>query len=483
MRDRPHNVKARTPKEAPVDNVQQAMAHARAALPEWRALSVNERLRPMLKLATQLADDLDDWVAFLTQSLHKTPSDALRADIVPVLDVISFLQRHASRTLAPRSTRSWHLGGWERAHVHRIPYGVCAIAAPYNFPLQLSLIPTLYALICGNTVVLKPSEHVPNFGDRLRALFEAAAFPPHTVSVCDGDGTTFQAIVKERPQLVFVTGGVHSGTAIYETCAKQLIPCMLELSGHDAMIVCADAHVPRAVHASVWGAMMNCGQVCMGVETAYVHRSVLDAYVRLVREVLPSASIGGMAHIDAWKRTHMLVADAVENGATVVAGGVPMPFPYMQPTVLTDVHARMKLWHEASFGPVLCIVPFDDIEEVTIILRSRPHVLGINVCTQAIDWAQTWCASLPVGQCAINHVFGALLRVDVPFGGMGQSGFGRYRGIEGMHAFSTTQTMTIRAARRVRDIPWFPYTSTTDQWIRRLVRWRWGKWRSLDKND
>lgn len=458
-----------------MDNVHEAMTHARDAAPAWRALSVAARLGPIGRLAARLAAHTDEWTAYLTSALHKTESDALRADIVPVLDAVAFLQRHAKRTLALRNRRSWHLGAWERAIIQRIPYGVAAIAAPYNFPVQLSLIPALTALVCGNTVVLKPSEYVHGIGDRLRALIADAAFPPHTFVVCDGDGSTFLDIVRHRPDIVFVTGGMRSGTAIYEACAKQLIPCVMELSGHDALIVCADAHVARAAHAAIWGAMMNCGQVCMGIETAYVHRSVLDTFVDHVRQALPSATIGGMAHKDAWTRTNALVADALQRGATVIAGGVAMHYPHIQPTVLTDVHEHMQLWREASFGPVLCIVPFTHLDEVIDMMRSRPHPLGVNICTADTTWARKWCMQLPIGQCAINHVCGALLRMDVPFGGIGHSGFGRYRGIEGMHTFSTTQTTTIRYTRRLRDVPWFPYDRTADTWIRRLVRWRWGR--------
>ncbi len=466
-------------------DVVQKGRHAASTSPS--SFTLRTRLAFLHRLGQALVASREEWIHFLVTTQHKTPSDALRADILPVLDAIAYLRRFAPRALKPtRVGNGFYLGAWEKAFIHYAPYGVVAIAAPWNFPLQLSLVPALFAFVAGNAVILKPSERVNGLGDLLRKLLAQAHVPPDLFQVIDGDAAVFQKIIAQKPDFVLVTGGKTGGQDIYAQCATRLIPCVLELGGHNTLLVCADAPVRRAAEAAVWGAFMNCGQVCLSVQAVYVHRTVLHAFCTHLETLIAqyTSDIGGMANETSWQHAYALVCDACNKGATILYGRLPTAedYPSFPPLVLTGVTPSMRLFHEEVFGPVCYLIAYDEPDERALLaqLQRRSDALGVNIFTKNPRRARQWAALLRTGSVSINHVFGVVLRMDVPFGGVGNSGFGRYRGIEGIRTFVTSKAVTVRATWWRKDVMWFPYAKTIDRWLIKMLQW---KWRSSTQKD
>src|SRR5690606_33986460 len=214
-------------------------------------------------------------------------------------------------------------------------------------PFQLSVIPVVTALAAGNTVILKPSEVTPAVGRLIEDLFAQAELPAGVVQVAHGDGRVGAALVAAGPDYIFFTGSVATGRRIQEEAAKRLIPTTLELSGHDAMIVFADAPLERAVRGAAWGAFMNCGQTCVAVERLYVERSVYGEFVRrlareaerLARQGREAGDLGRMTWDRQVEIVRRHVEDALAKGATLVAGEPPEKWRgrFIPPIVLAGV--------------------------------------------------------------------------------------------------------------------------------------------------
>jgi len=460
---------------------------AKAASLKWKRLTVRERLIYLDRLGAILASQAKDWVSFLVQSQHKTQLDALSADVYATLEAIRYLRKIAPRELqAQRLRPSFFSGSLEHAEIWREPYGVTAIAGPWNFPLQLAMIPAFYALVTGNVVILKPSEKVPGIARLMESLIDEAKFPAGVFQVVEGGAETFQSIIQMNPDFVFVTGGPVGGRKIYEQCATRLIPCIFELSGKDSMIVFPDANLRRTAKAAAWGAMLNSGQVCFSTEFLYIHEQIADSFIPMVvKEVAsltagsPTSDLHGMANRDAWNHARNLLLDALERGANMLHGYVPSEeqFPYFPPIVLTKVDASMRLWNEELFAPILPIVLFHDQQGADVLeaMSQLNYGLGVSLFTRNVTYAKQFAEHLGVGNVSINNVSSFILRMDLPFGGVKQSGFGRYRGVAGIHHFTYLKSVTYQNGRAARALPWFPDAARSYAMIRRLIHWLWSK--------
>jgi acyl-CoA reductase-like NAD-dependent aldehyde dehydrogenase len=471
-----------------MDEINQCMQSARAAEVNWRATSVKERLAHLERLGSVLASQTDAWVDLLVRTQHKTATDVLGADVFATLDAIRFLRKSAPRALRKqRLSPSLLSGGWERAEIWQQPYGVVAVAGPWNFPLQLAMIPSLFALAAGNVVILKPSERTPEVGPMIRDMIEQAGLPAGVFQVVDGGSDVFTAVIDSRPDLVVMTGGRSGGRAVYQRCAQHLIPCIMELSGKDAMIILPDANIDRAAKAAAWGGTMNSGQVCLSVEFVYAHETIVERLSQqLIQELRAirfgkdeDADIGGLANQMTWDHAVALLQDAVERGATILQGQLPdnAQYPHFPPVIITNVNASMRLWNEELFAPILPIVTFKDPEaaDVISVMQQLDYGLGATVFARDSSLAKRIAAQIPSGNVSINNVLGTIIRADLPFGGVKQSGFGRYRGIEGIRSFTQSKSVTIHSGRGKRALNWFPYSKQTYTFLRRWLQWSWRK--------
>jgi acyl-CoA reductase-like NAD-dependent aldehyde dehydrogenase len=249
------------------------------------------------------------------------------------------------------------------------PLGVVGVISPWNGPFILSLNPTVQALLAGNAVLLKPSEVTPRSGALVGELFAAAGLPDGLLSVLLGDGETRAALVEAGVDKI----ALPTGRRVAEACARQLLPCTLELGGKDPMVVCADADLDRAAGGAVAGAFFNAGQICFSTERVYVVDAVADEFTRRVVERTRALRQGGSGEFDLgpiiWPRQLEIieghVAEAIEKGAKVLCGGRRNPHLavlYYEPTVLVDVTHDMTIKREETFGPVLPILRVRDEE-------------------------------------------------------------------------------------------------------------------------
>lgn len=336
----------------------------------------------------------------------------------------------------------------------RVPMGVVAVISPWNFPLLLSLRSIAPALALGNAVLLKPSEFSSVTGGLLLArLFEMAGVPEGVFQVLPGLAETGSALVSDPSvTMIAFTGSTTVGRRIAETCGKLLKRCSLELGGNNALIVCHDADLDAASSSGAWGSFLHQGQICMQAGRHIVHRSVVAAYTEKLKEraerlvcgnpFTEAVQLGPLINALQRDRVHELVQDAIRQGATLVTGGNYKDLCY-RPTVVSDVTPDMPLFKDEIFGPVAPIVVYDDIEEALTLVNASAYGLAVAIHTgnaaRGYDWAgRIRSGMVHVNDQTVNNEF------QVPFGGMGISGYGgRYGGPANFDEFTERQWVSL----------------------------------------
>lgn len=479
----------------PVDRVPGMYARARRAQGPWGALTVRERTQRLQALRRVVARRLDEVAARVARNTGKTEAEVLIGEGLLVLSALEYVETYAHRVLRRRRRKTPVVLAGKTSWVEYMPKGVVLVIAPWNFPLQLALVPVIYALAAGNAVILKPSEATPDVGLLIEELVAEARLPEHVLQLAHGAGELGAALVTppqgRGPDHIFFTGSVPTGKIIQRAAAEHLIPTTLELSGKDALIVFADAPMERAVNGAVWGAFMNCGQVCVAPERLYVERGVHDEFVRLFQEETarlrqsgvesfgPGGTAGGGADVGSMTFAPQVdivkaqVRDALEKGAALVHGSGPERWRdmFIPPVVLAGVTDDMRIAREETFGPVVTVHPFDTEDDAVRMANDSPFGLNASVWTKDKEKGRRVASRLEAGGVAINDVIVTLANQHLPFGGMKQSGIGANHGETGLKSFVHEKAVMADWLGRKRDLHWFPYEGKGPLFSRLLRGW------------
>jgi len=476
--------------EATPEHVQQTMERARHAFATWTATPLAERLDYLARLRHYLVLHGEELARKISQATGKVSLEAYMTEIFVTVDTIRYYEKHAAKMLSAQKVPT-PLALWpKKSYIHYKPMGVVAVISPWNYPFQLAVIPVLSALVAGNTVVLKPSEITPATGLMIEELFHAVSMPEGVVSVLHGGRAVGEAVVAASPDKIFFTGSVATGKKIMASAAENLIPVELELGGKDPMIVFEDAHLERAANGAIWGAFTNSGQVCMSVERLYVHERVYSDFIKLVTEKAAAlrqgfpdqAEVGSMTSPQQVKIVRAHVEEALASGATAVIGGHFSPDSmFIPPTILTHVTPEMKIIEEETFGPILPIMTFSTEEEAIRLANASPYGLNASVWSQDKKKAQRVAEQLESGNVCINDVIISYANPHLPFGGVKQSGIGRYRGPTGLHAFTHIISIIHDPGTRKREVNWYPYTKDQEIMFVGLTNLLFGKKRKWNR--
>ena len=466
------------------EDVHAVVERARKVQPEWAELSFDERGRFMERAMRALIARQDEAVETIVSETGKPTIEALGAEVLTACDVLQFYAKNAKRILADQSLHL-HLLKTKKLRIVQRPLGVVGIITPWNFPFILALNPTVQALMAGNAVVLKPSEVTPFSGRLIEDLFSDAGLPEGVFNLAIGDGETGAALVGSPVDKISFTGSVATGRRVAEMCGRRLVPCTLELGGKDPMIVCEDANLERAARGAVFGAFANAGQVCISTERVYVVDSVADEFTRRVLKETAALRQGALGEFDvgAIIRPEQLeiieahVADAVEKGARVLAGGRRNPdcagFFY-EPTVLADVDHEMLVMRDETFGPVLPIMRVRTEEEALALANQSRYGLNANVWTRNKRKGTRLAKAIESGCVVVNDCMITYGVTESPFGGVKDSGIGRVNGRQGLESYCHTQSILIDRFGGRREPLWYPYSARKLGAMKRVLRTVWG---------
>jgi acyl-CoA reductase-like NAD-dependent aldehyde dehydrogenase len=462
-------------------DVAEVVRAARAAQSWWAELGFSGRKQRLDEWRKLLVRKLDEGVGLICSETGK-PADDARLELVLVIDHLHWAARNAERTLRRRKVSPGLLMRNHAATVEYLPFGVVGVIGPWNYPVFTPMGSIAYALAAGNAVVFKPSELTPGVGEWLARTF-VDVVPEHPVfAVVTGFGETGAALCESEVNKIAFTGSTGTGKRVMAACARNLTPVLVECGGKDALIVDADADLRAAAEAAVWGGMSNAGQTCIGVERVYVAEAVADRFLEMVTERAsrlrpggePSAHLGPItmpSQVDVIRRH---IDGALDSGARALVGGShSVRPPFVEPAVLTDVPADAEAMVEETFGPTLVVERVRDADEGVDRANSSRYGLGAAVFSHARG--DELARRLRAGMVSVNSVISFAAVPALPFGGVGDSGFGRIHGEDGLREFTRAQSITRTRYRMPLNPMTFARSPRTVRRLVRLIRWSRGR--------
>ncbi|GGQ38660.1 aldehyde dehydrogenase [Couchioplanes caeruleus subsp. azureus] len=446
-----------------------AVERARAAGAWWAGLGFEERKTRMLRWRALLAERLEELAALTHTETGKPVADAI-VEASAAIEHTDWAARHARRVLGPRRTRSRLLLAEHAGHLEYQPYGVIGVIGPWNYPILTPLGPISGALAAGNAVVLKPSEYTPVVGQWLVDTFAEVVPEQPVLQAVHGLGDVGALLCRSGVGKVAFTGSTATGKKVMAACAETLTPVVIEAGGKDALIVDVDADVNAAAEAAVWGAMTNAGQTCIGIERVYAVAPVYDAFVAAVAakagKLTVGEDIGPMTMPGQLDVVRRHIDDALKSGGRAVVGGAEaVQPPHVAPTVLVDVPEDSAAIREETFGPTLTITKVSDADEAVRRANALPYGLGGAVFGKAN--AIRIARRLRTGMVSVNSTLSFVGMANLPFGGVGDSGFGRIHGEDGLREFAVPKAITVRRAPSM--LPAMTFERTPAQ-VQRIVK-------------
>lgn len=429
--------------------VDAAVARARIAAQTWSTRSFAARTEELVAFRKAIAAAADDIADLLHRENGKPMLEAL-VEVMMALGHVQHATAIAEKAMQPRKVSAGILANF-KATISYHPVGVVGVIGPWNYPLFTPMGSIAYALAAGNAVVWKPSELTPLVALEIEKIAKKTFALPDLLQVVTGAGATGAALAKAAVDKVAFTGSAATGKRVMMAASERLTPVLLELGGKDPMIVDSDADLEKAAEAAVYGALTNAGQACISVERVYVAEAVHDRFVDEVVKQVRDLKVGGDdGHLGAMTspaqvdivRDHL--QDAVAKGAKVLTGGPDaISGNYIQPTVLTGVDHRMKVMTEETFGPVLPITKVRSVDEAVQLANDSTYGLGSSVF--AGKAARAIADRLRAGMTSVNSVMAFAGIPSLPFGGVGDSGFGRIHGEEGIREFTRIKSTAEQA--------------------------------------
>jgi aldehyde dehydrogenase (NAD+) len=376
----------------------------------------------------------------LRADLRKPAIEAHTSELSFVLSDIRHALKHLPAWMKPQRRRVPLMAWPGRAAVHPEPFGVALILGPWNYPFQLLFSPLVGAIAAGNCVVLKPSEFAPHTAAVIAKLI-TDTFPAEYITVVEGDRQTSEALLREKFDTIFFTGSPAVGRAVMAAAAKHLTPVTLELGGKCPAIVCADAPLEVAARRIAWGKFMNAGQTCVAPDYVLVDRRIrqplVDALRQAVREFYGDDPQRSPDYGRIVNRRHFdrLSAFAAGDAADL----------YIGPTILTDVTWESPMMQEEIFGPILPVLAFENLDDALAQLRDRPTPLALYLFTDDRATQERVVAGIRSGGVCINDTVVHITGHELPFGGLGESGMGRYHGKASFDCFSHQRAVVRRS--------------------------------------
>jgi aldehyde dehydrogenase (NAD+) len=427
--------------------VDQIVARARDMSSKWVNLGFNGRKKTLLAWSNYVIRNIEEVASLISLETGKPLSDA-RLEVSIAVSNIGWAARHAEDVMRTSHRAPGALMANMSATVERSPVGVVGVIGPWNYPIFTPVGSIAYALAAGNTVVFKPSEYTPGVGVWLEESFNSVAPFADIFTTITGLGQTGAALCNSAIDKLSFTGSTRTAKLVAAACATNMIPVVLECGGKDPVIVASDANIDRAVDATIWSAMANSGQSCIGAERVYVDKKVASAFISKAVELVKAINAGAPGDGNYGPATMPSQIDviashikaAIKDGGKFAYGSTKsVQAPFVQPVILVDVPENSVAIREETFGPIIIINTVENMQVAIELSNSSRYGLGANVWSKR--QGKKIASQLQCGMVAINSTFSFAAISAVPFGGVKDSGYGRVHGPEGLLEYTFARTV------------------------------------------
>ena len=427
----------------------------------------------MLKKFRKAIIENDELIsAALKADLNKQPFESYMCETGLLLEEINFHIKRLKKWSKTRRVKSGigQLPG--KSYICPEPYGVVLIMAPWNYPVQLCLMPLVGAISAGNCAVVKPSAYAPESSRVISKLIESA-FPTGFVTAVEGGREANKALLDEPFDYIFFTGSVAVGKTVMEAAAKRLTPVTLELGGKSPIIVDETANLPLAARRIAFGKVLNAGQTCVAPDYLMIEKSVeapfIEEYKKALADFFPDGDMSGMVRIINDKHFER-VCNILDNSGSIVIGGArDAETRFIEPAVLTGVPIDSPAMQQEIFGPVLPVLPYEKLDDCIDFIRSRPKPLALYIFSENKMNQEKVLNSCSFGGGCINDTVIHLASSHMSFGGVGESGMGSYHGRKSFDTFTHYRSVLKQGKLDVK-LRYFPYKSGKEKIIRMILK-------------
>ena len=432
------------------------------------------RLKQLESLKEAMIRHEADLAAALKEDLGKSRMESYMCEIGLTLSELTWMQKHLRSLMRSKRVSTPAAQFAAKSFRSPSPYGTVLIMSPWNYPVLLTLDPLIDAIAAGNTAVVKPSAYAPCTFDVMKTLIEEC-FPAHYVAVVDGGRAENQALLQQRFDMIFFTGGKTVGREVLRHAAEYLTPVTLELGGKSPCIVDSTAKIRLAAKRIVFGKYLNCGQTCVAPDYILCDKRIRDELITAIlaeiekqfgKEPLKNLNYGKIINEKHFERILGLI-----NGEKLVYGGQSEPESLrIAPTVLNNITWDDAVMGEEIFGPLLPILTFDTLDEALDTVESHPHPLALYFFSEDKAAQKKVLDTCRFGGGCINDTIIHLATSDMPFGGVGESGMGSYHGRVGFETFSHYRSIVDKKTWMDLPIRYQKYTGLKEKMMRMFLK-------------
>lgn len=400
------------------------------------ATSATQRIQKLRRLRAAMFAHREELYAALHADYGKPPSEVDLSEIYPVVSEARHAMRHLRGWMRPRRVATPLALFGSRSRIVYEAKGVVLIISPWNFPVNLTLGPLVSAIAAGNCVMIKPSELTPHTSACMKNIL-GALFDEREVAVIEGDASIAEALLQKKWDHIFFTGSPAVGRVVMKAAAEHLTPVTLELGGKSPVIVDRTANLDEAAKKIAWGKFLNSGQICIAPDYLLVDEAIREPFVAKLRAAIApdTGVIINQRHASRIKR---LFDDAVSGGAEVVAGG-GFEQRTITPTLLANVNPESPVMQEEIFGPLLPMITYRTIDEALRVIAAREKPLVLYLFSRSRKVINDVIKRTTAGGTSINDTLVHFYQLNLPFGGVGESGVGKAHGVFGFEAFSNAR--------------------------------------------
>lgn len=453
-----------------MEDIKKAVELQHAFFATGKTLNINYRKTALEKLRNVIKSKRGEIVQALYQDLGKSESETVMAELGMVYEEINFLLQNLRRLTKPQRVKSTLAQFPAKCFTLASPYGCTLIMSPWNYPFQLTLCPLADSIAAGNCAIVKPSAYAPATAELIKNLI-AEAFSPEYITVVTGGRAENTALLEQKYEMIFFTGGKLTGTLVAEKAARTLTPAVLELGGKSPCIVDIDADLPRAARRIAFGKLLNAGQTCVAPDYLLVHEKIKASFLELLKEEFVRQS--GENALENPDYPHIINAKHFERvkglitpEKVIFGGDCDSETRKIQPTILDNASFSDPAMQEEIFGPVFPVLTFSDFTKAKELIAKNPTPLALYYFGKQNE--KRALTEISFGGGCVNDTILHLATPFMGFGGVGESGMGAYHGERGFYAFSHVKSI-LKKGKFELSLRYAPYTEKKKRSLRRYL--------------
>lgn len=453
-----------------MEDIKKAVAHQRAFFATGKTLDVSYRKAALESLRDAIKAKRGEIIQALYEDLGKSESETVMAELGIVYEEIRFLLQNLHRFTKPQKVKSTLSQFPAKCFTLASPYGCTLIMSPWNYPFQLTLCPLADSIAAGNCAIVKPSAYAPATAELIKKLI-GETFASDYVTVVTGGRAENTALLEQKYDMIFFTGGKLTGTLVAEKAARTLTPAVLELGGKSPCIVDIDADLPRAARRIVFGKLLNAGQTCVAPDYLLVHEKIKAAFLELLKEEFVRQS--GENALENKNYPHIINAKHFERvkglitpEKVIFGGDFDSETRKIQPTILDNASFSDPAMQEEIFGPIFPVLTFSDFDGAKEMIAKNPTPLALYYFGKRNE--NRALTEISFGGGCVNDTILHLATPYMGFGGVGESGMGAYHGERGFLAFSHVKSI-LKKGKAELSLRYAPYTEKKKRSLRRYL--------------